>query len=1234
MLIEPVSLNKENMRNIINFSKNKSTFKMPHLLEVQLESYNQFINKSIKKIFNELFPITNIHNRYQLVFNSCRFGTAKYSVNEAIEKGATYGVPLKVSFRLVSKDEDGELHDVTEQEIYLCDMPLMTHRGTFVINGVERVVVNQIHRSPGVYFSETENTSSTMIIPYRGQWVEFIIDRLNTFHAILDRRRKLLGTMFIRSLGFETNEEIIKLFYPVKQINLKRALNYFCGESIYDGESLLLPAGELYDEATIELLDHKGIKKVSVIDSHEPGVTILTNTFKKDRTSSKEEAAKKIYTLLRSMAPPTLDIAVVYIKNILFDPNHFNLGDVGRFKFNMRLGIDERATKTYLTIDDLFQVFHKLFQFANKEFSADDIDHLSNRRVRRVGELLETQFRLAITQLIQNVKERASLMNESGLSPQDLINPRLVSNIINKFFTTSQLSQFMEQTNPISEMTHKRRISSLGLGGLKRQTAGFEVRDVHYSHYSRICPIETPEGPNIGLISSLASHAKIDKHGFILAPYWVVKNSRIMNEFVYLRADEEDRYTIAQANTPIDSHGKIISDRVLCRRKDAFPMVSPKEVELMDVSPEQVFSPTASLIPFLEHNDADRALMGSNMQRQAVPLIKPDLPLVGTGMEERIAKNSGTILLAEEDGKIFYVDSRKIVVEASKGVKKRYQLSKFLRSNQNTCIHQKPTVQLNQKIKKGTVLADGYATKDGVLALGKNTLVAFMPLLGFNFEDAIIVSEKLLKDDTFTSIHILEFDCEVRETKLGPEEVTRDIPGISDFLLKDLDENGIIRVGAHVGPDDILVGKITPKGETELTPEERLMRAVFAEKATNVRDTSSRVEPGVEGIVIDRTILTRRTTDELAIRVETERKHKIQEEFSSLHDEILTARNNLLKHVLSGHVVASSIRNEKGKIISRKGNTYDDNFFDDLNAIKIIADNKFTNTTKIDNEVEKIVIDGEEKLLQVIADKKMEEDKLLRGDELPHGVLKIVKVFIAQKRRIAIGDKMAGRHGNKGVVAKILPEENMPFLPDGTPIDIVLNPLGVPSRMNVGQVLETHLGWAANKLKFYAISPIFDGATVAEIKEKLKKANLPEDGQIKLRDGRRGLMFDSPITVGYMYMLKLIHMVDEKIHARSTGPYSLITQQPLGGKAQFGGQRLGEMEVWALEAYGAAYTLQEMLTVKSDDVEGRAAMYEALIRGKNPPKPRAPASFNVLLKELQGLCFNVTLEKKEVPDEK
>ena len=1222
------------MRNIIDFSKRKSVFDMPHLLEVQLESHKHFMEQSIKDIFKQEFPVADIHNRYKLVYDSHRFGAAKYGVNEAIEKGATYGAPLKVSFRLVSEEKSGEIHDIIKQEIYLCDLPIMTNRGTFIINGVERVVVNQIHRSPGIYFSEDENGFSAMIIPYRGQWIEFVIDHLNTFYAILDRRRRLVGTMFLRSLGYEKNEDIIKLFYPIKNVNLKHAEDYFLAESLHDGETLLLPAGELLDGPNIEFLTHKGIKNVSIIDSHELGVTILTNSLKKDRTHSKEEAAKKIYTLLRSMAPPTLDIAIAFINNMIFDLARFDLGEVGRFKLNKRLNIEARAKQTSLTIEDLIEAFRELFKFVTGAFNADDIDHLGNRRVRRVGELLEAQFRLAITQLIQNIKERASLMEESGLSPQDLINPRLVSNIINKFFTTSQLSQFMEQTNPISEMTHKRRISSLGLGGMTRQTAGFEVRDVHYSHYSRVCPIETPEGPNIGLISSLASYAKFDKYGFILAPYWVVKNSKVKSEFVYLRADEEDLYTIAQANTPVDKNGNILTEQVLCRRRDDFPLVPPNEVDLMDVSPEQVFSPTASLIPFLEHNDADRALMGSNMQRQAVPIIDPDIPYVGTGMEERTAKNSGILLLAEEDGRVEYVDAKKIIIETTKGIKKRYQLSKFIRSNQNTCIHQKPLVQFDQKVKKGTVLADGYATKEGILALGKNVLVAFMPFLGYNFEDAVVLSERLLKEDTFTSIHVIECDCEVRETKLGPEEVTRDIPGISDFPLKDLDEYGIIRIGAEVRPDDILVGKITPKGETELTPEERLMRAVFAEKATNVRDTSLRVEPGVEGVVIDCKVLTRRTTDALAKAVEEEQKQRIQEEFSALYKEALAVRNNLLKHIVLDKTAASTIRNEKGRVILNRGRTFENEFFADLNATKITADEKFTNDTKTNEEVVRIVIEGEERLLQITADKKMEDDKLLRGDELPHGSLKIVKIFIAQKRKISVGDKMAGRHGNKGVVAKIMPEEDMPFLPDGTPIDIVLNPLGVPSRMNVGQVLETHLGWAAQKLKFYATTPIFNGATLEEIKGKLKEANLPEDGQIQLYDGRTGKPFNSKITVGYMYMLKLIHMVDEKIHARSTGPYSLITQQPLGGKAQFGGQRLGEMEVWALEAYGAAYALQEMLTVKSDDVEGRAAMYEALIRGKNPPRPRTPASFNVLLKELQGLCFNVTLEKKEEADEK
>ena len=1228
------------MRNIIDFSKRTKTFvfEMPHLLEVQLESYQQFISDSIKRVFTakDSFPVKDIHNRYRLVYVSHRFGNVKYSLQEAIEKGVTYGMPLKVSFRLVNEEESGEPpRNIVEQEIYLCDLPRMTHRGTFIINGVERVVVNQIHRSPGIYFSEEGGLYSTMVIPYHGQWIEFVVDHLNTFYAILDRRRRILGTTFLRSLGYEKNEDIIKLFYPVKNVDLKDAANRFLAESIYDGDTLLLAAGELLDDANIDFLGkNKGIKKISVIDAQDQGVIILTTTLKKDRTTGKEDSAKKIYTLLRSIAPPTLDIATTYINNMIFEQSHFDLGEVGRYKLNARLGTNQPEKQTCFTKEDLLQVMRMLFHFVNGEIVSDDIDHLGNRRVRRVGELLEAQFKLAVTQLIQNIKERASLMEESSLTPQELINPHLVSNIINKFFTTSQLSQFMEQTNPISEMTHKRRISSLGLGGLTRQTAGFEVRDVHYSHYARICPIETPEGPNIGLISSLSSLSKIDKYGFIVAPYWVVKDGQVKDRIVYHRADEEDQYTIAQANTPIDKSGRIVTDQVLCRRKGDFPMVAPSEVDFMDVSPEQVFSPTAALIPFLEHDDADRALMGSNMQRQAVPLINPDVPYVGTGIEERVARNSGNMLLAEEDGRVEYIDAAKVIIENNKGFKHRYQLAKFLRSNQNTCIHQKPQAQVGQKVKKDDVLADGYASKEGVLALGKNILVGFMPFLGFNYEDAIVVSERLLKEDTFTSIHVIECDCEIRETKLGPEEVTRDIPGIPDALIKDLDEFGIVRTGAEVGPDDILVGKITPKGETELTPEERLMRAIFVEKATNVRDTSLRVEPGVEGVVIDRKVLTRRTTDPLAKSVVDEREKKIKEDFNLFYKEALALRNGQLMGLLQGETAASTIRDDKGRILVRKSATFNEEFFADLNVMKISAEDKFVSNEKTNEKVAKIVLEGEENLLRISADKKMGEDKLLRGDELPYGVLKVVKVFIAQKRKVAVGDKMAGRHGNKGVVSKIMPEEDMPYLDDGTPIDILLNPLGVPSRMNVGQILETHLGWAADKLKFYAITPVFNGATVAEIQEKLREAKLPEDGQVVLRDGRTGLPFDAKITVGVMYMLKLIHMVDEKMHARSSGPYSLITQQPLGGKAQFGGQRFGEMEVWALEAYGAAFTLQEMLTVKSDDVEGRAAMYEALIRGKNPPRPRAPASFNVLLKELQGLCFNVTFEKKEESNEK
>ncbi len=1221
------------MNNILDFSKNKVAFEMPHLLEIQTESYKKFRDVALERIFTEAFPVIGIHNKYELRYISHRLGTPKYSVQEAIEKGVTYSLPLRVSFQLLSKEEN-TLRSVIEQEIYLCDLPLMTHRGTFIINGVERVIVNQIHRSPGVYFSEENDNYSAMVIPYHGQWIEFIVDAQNILWAILDRKKRISGTLFLKSLGYIKNEDIVNLFYTTKVVDLEQAKNYFLAER-FEFNDVQLEVLDLIDETNYEILKDNSVKKVKIVNGQDVGLSILANTIKKDpeKISNVEDAARKIYSLLRSIPPPTPEFAINYVNDLLFNKNYFDLGEVGRFKINQRLDIKKDLANTSFTKDDLTRVLKELLRFANKEFEPDDIDHLGNRRVRRVGELLETQFKQAISQLIQSIKEKASLMEEKDLTPQDLINPHLVSNILMKFFTTSQLSQFMEQTNPISEMTHKRRISSLGQGGLTRQTAGFEVRDVHYSHYGRICPIETPEGPNIGLISSLSSYARIDEYGFIVTPYWEVKNGMVKNKFVYLRADEEDKYTIAQANTPVDKNGKILADRVLCRRKGEFPMVPPEEVDYMDVSPEQVFSPTASLIPFLEHDDADRALMGSNMQRQAVPLIDPDIPLVQTGMESKVARDSGTILIADDDGVVDYVDANQIVIKNNKGRKIKYQLSKFLRSNQNTCIHQRPLVKVEDTVKKGQILADGYATKEGVLALGKNVLVAFLPYLGYNFEDAIVASERLLKDDTFTSIHILEFDCEVRETKLGPEEITRDIPGIPETMCKDLDQFGIVRIGAEVGPDDILVGKITPKGESELTPEERLMRAIFVEKSTNVRDTSLRVEPGVEGVVIDVRVLTRRTTDPLAKAVMEEREKKIKQDFIQAHNEIIAARNEILKQLLKDQTALSTIRDDKERVILKKGQTFDDEFFNNLTTEKITADEKFVDNERLNDKVIKLINEYEEMFQQLKADEKVEKDKLLRGDELPYGVLKIVKVYIAQKRKISVGDKMAGRHGNKGVVAKIVPEEDMPYLADGTPIDIVLNPLGVPSRMNVGQILETHLGWAADKIKFYALSPVFNGATVGEIKEKLKEAGLPESGQVTLYDGRTGLPFDSEVTVGYMYMLKLIHMVDEKMHARSSGPYSLITQQPLGGKAQFGGQRLGEMEVWALEAYGAAYSLQEMLTVKSDDVDGRAAMYEALIRGKNPPKPRAPASFNVLLKELQGLCLNVSFEKKEESNE-
>ncbi len=1215
-----------------NYTKTKSIIELPNLLEVQTESYDTFFRVDLPRLFKETFPIRDLHNRYSLEFIALQQGAPKYSPEDAQAKGTTYAVPLKVLFRLMCKEPDGKLRVAVEQEVYLCDLPLMTNQGTFVINGVERVVVSQLHRAPGIYFNIEKEIHSAMLIPYRGQWLEFIIDSGGTFHAILDRRRRLLGTMFLRSLGYEKSEDIFKLFYPLKNVELAAARDFFLARDLHEEDKLIAHAGELMTEDTIGFLKSKDITKVLIVDSQSPGVGVLVNTLKKDRTTNQEEAIKKIYNLLRSMAAPTYEIALNYIKGLLFDTRRFDLGAVGRFKANELTKLKIDKSDTQLKKDDLIELIRLLFRFCGGEIAVDDIDHLGNRRVRRVGELLENQFRIALTQLAQSIKERASLLDEESLTPQDLINPRLVSNLITKFFTTSQLSQFMEQVNPLAELTHKRRLSAMGPGGLTRETAGFEVRDVHYTHYSRICPIETPEGPNIGLISTLSNYARVDNLGFISAPYRKVKNSKATNEVVSLRADEEDLYTIAQANTQLTEDGSFTTDRILCRRRGDFPISAPKEIDYMDVSPKQVVSPAAALIPFLEHDDANRALMGSNMQRQAVPLISPEVPIVATGMEERVARDSGVMVIAQEEGVIDYVDAERIVVRRDDGQRREYRLLKFRRSNQNTCIDQKPLVRLEQRVKKGQLLADGYATKDGEIALGRNALVAFMPMRGYNFEDAVVINERLVRDDTYTSLHILEFICEVRETKLGPEEITRDIAGVSDVLLKDLDEDGIVRIGAEVEPDDILVGKITPKGESEMTPEERLLKAIFAEKATNVRDTSLRAEPGVYGVVLNRTVLTRKTPDRLAKKIDQERLAALDSSYDLLWSQIVAERNALLKKLLLDEKAASTIRtgkDEKSKVLLKRNQVFEEKWLSGLKAEEIVSDENFTDAPETDRKAKAVIAQFKKRFDELDVARRNELDKIQKGDELPHGVIKIIKVYVVEKRKVSVGDKVAGRHGNKGVVAKIMPEEDMPYLADGRTIDVVLNPLGVPSRMNVGQILETHLGWAMAVQNCRAVSPVFEGATVDEIKTELKKANLPLDGKVVLYDGRTGHPFDNKITIGAMHIMKLIHMVDDKMHARSTGPYSLITQQPLGGKAQFGGQRLGEMEVWALEAYGAANVLQEMLTIKSDDIDGRAMLYESLLKGDNPPRSRIPASFSVLLKELQGLCFDLFLEKEK-----
>ncbi len=1317
-----------------DFGKIPSIVEIPNLIEVQKRSYEGFLQKDVpverreefglQAVFKSVFPIADYNDNALLEFDSYHFGEPKYTVEECHDRGMTFAIPLKVTLRLVIFDHDKEaktrtIREQRGQEVYLGELPLMTDKGTFIINGTERVVVSQLQRSAGVFFDDDKGKTlasgkplfSARVIPYRGSWVEFDFDANDILHVRVDRRRKMLATAFLRAFWFLeksvilSDEEVLAQFYEAEEVLSFEDGNAWVtlhaeahvGARVADDVKAprhrepLVTAGKTLNAKLIEKLREANVEKIPVraealvgrrtasriVDTESGEVLVQTNaeitstvlsqvmsrrvapfkllvlspgkidqsiyeTLARDHFKNPDEALVEIYRRLRPGDPPTVESARALFRGMFMDPRRYDLARVGRFMINEKLGIEAPANVKTIRSEDIVSVIRHLLLVRLGTKATDDIDHLGNRRVRSVGELLENQFRVGLTRMERAVKERMSISDITNLMPHDLINAKPVSAVVKEFFGSSQLSQFMDQTNPLAELTHKRRLSALGPRGLSRERAGFEVRDVHPTHYGRICPIETPEGPNIGLISSLSTYARTNEFGFIETPYRKVANGRVTDDIDFLTALKEEKFVIAQANAEMDRSGRFVQERVSARKGGEFRMVLPEELHYMDVSPKQLVSVAASLIPFLENDDANRALMGSNMQRQAVPLLQPEAPLVGTGMEHVVARDSGAVIVAKRPGVVEYVAADRVVVRAEGRSKKPdpvqdlpldiFNLTKYRRSNQNTCLNQKPIVRKGQRVQAGDIIADGPGTDQGELALGRNVLVAFMPWGGYNFEDAILVSERLVKDDRFTSIHIEEFEIQARDTKLGKEEVTRDIPNVSEEALKDLDESGIVRIGAKVKPGDILVGKITPKGETQLTPEEKLLRAIFGEKAGDVRDTSLTVPPGIEGTVVDVKVFSRRgiDKDERAKSIEEEEIARLEKDYQDEIAMVEMERDQKLKNLLVGKTSFQDLVDPTNKLkrLTKKGDRIErddlDNFsWNELKKIKVKEDENLAQTIK---RIEDL---ADEQI--GVYDGMFEERKsrLRRGDDLPPGVIKMVKVYVAVKRKLSVGDKMAGRHGNKGVVSKVLPEEDMPYLPDGTPVEIVLNPLGVPSRMNVGQILETHLGWAARALGLWVASPVFDGATEEEIKEHLKQAGLPTSGKTVLYDGRNGRRFHQEVTVGQIYILKLAHLVDDKMHARSIGPYSLVTQQPLGGKAQFGGQRFGEMEVWALEAYGAAYTLQEMLTVKSDDVEGRNRIYEAIVKGENFLEPGTPESFNVLVKELQSLALDVELVTKD-----
>jgi len=1255
----------------IDFTKIPQVVDIPHLLEVQLESYERFLQRSVpadkreamglENVFRSVFPVVSARGEFTLEYLGYAIGEPKYGVEECKERDLTYAAPLKASLRLVVREtQEGEqvIKDIIQSEVYLGEIPLITDMGTFIINGAERVIVSQLHRSPGVVFDDDFHPNgkrlfNSRIIPYRGSWVEFTIDVNDIMYVYIDRRRKIPVTVLLKAMGFEPNSAIIKLFHPTEVYDLSaRAskkdaalVGRFVAEDVVNRETgeIIVEAGRALSEAALEKMKEAKVPKIVLVEREGSlEEDVILKTLEKDPTSNQEEALKRLYNLMRPGDPPNAETAKALLDRLFFNPKRYNLEKVGRHKMNRRLGIDVPIDTTTLTEKDFVAVVANLIHLKETDGPVDDIDHLGNRRVRSVGELLANQFSVGLARMARIIRERMTIQESESPTPYDLVNARTISAVVQSFFGSSQLSQFMDQTNPLAELTHKRRLSALGPGGLTRERAGFEVRDVHYTHYGRMCPIETPEGPNIGLITSLATYARVNQFGFLETPYRKVRGGVVTDETEMLSADQEDNAVIAHANAKLDKSRRFTEPVVMARYRGDFVLVDPKEVHYMDVSPNQLVSAAAALIPFLEHDDANRALMGCNMQRQAVPLIAAEAPLVGTGLESKVAYDSGVCCVARRGGRVEGVTAEQILI--SYGAKKEeedlddftgfggvdeYKLIKFQRSNQDTCVSQKPVVEVGQKVKKGDVIADSSATKEGELALGRNVIVAFMPWRGYNFEDAIIISEKLVKEDTFTSIHIEEFETQVRDTKAGMEEITREIPNVSEEMLANLDGDGIVRIGAHVKAGDILVGKVTPKGETELTPEERLLKAIFGEKAGDVRDASLKAPPGMDGIVVDIKIFSRKERDDRSRSHEKKKLLELQQQRDVEIQHIKEKRRERLERLMIGETSEKLIHAETGEVLSRAGRKITEKLLKSIDVDHLHWGLPVVRDPKVDRRIQSLMEAAARAIEKVESRYEKESERIMRGDELPPGVSKLVKVYVARKRKVSVGDKMAGRHGNKGVVSRIVPEEDMPHLPDGTPVQVILNPLGVPSRMNVGQILETHLGWAAQELGFRASTPVFNGATIDEIKKLLVQAGLPESGKITLYDGMTGEPFDEVVTVGNIYMMKLSHLVDDKIHARSIGPYSLVSQQPLGGKAQFGGQRFGEMEVWALEAYGASFTLQELLTVKSDDVAGRSKIYEAIVKGENAPEPGLPESFNVLIKELQSLCLDVQLEKLE-----